>query len=238
MNIFIIGPSRSAKTPIANLVAKELGVDRISASDWIRSIFNTSNPIVTIEDKQKALEEITLLSQNLLKENPNRCIDYLQSKYAINDLDHVLEGFRNPRDFLTLFNPRNDRVVLLTHPSSPLHPLTFETEGLSIIEQSIDWFVQCEMMLESSVMKIIINDFQEVESIADSVVKWIKQFYNVNKFAVLAEPPAKGIFAGMSPRLQIKSGTIATYSDYEEAERQTLICNQSGNNWKYSVVKV
>jgi len=180
MNIFIIGPSRSAKTPIANIVAERFNFTRISASDWVRSIFVSSKPVVTIEDKQRALEEITRFSQDLLKEDPNRCINFIKDKYPWHQLEsqsfsdtYVLEGFRNPRDFLTLFNPRYDKVIFLTYPSSPLQPLTFETEGLIIIEQAIDWFIKCEMMLSSSKIKFIIGDFSEVEAIAKLIIEWI-----------------------------------------------------------------
>lgn len=175
MNIFIIGPSRSAKTPIASLVAKELDLNHISASDWVRKQYVLTFSIVTIEDKQRALEEITVLSQELLKEDPNRCIDYIRKHNNFEMSSYVLEGFRNPRDFLTLFNPKHDMVVVLSFPRSPLNPLTFETEGLSIIEQSIDWFVTCKVMPESSVMKIVLNDFYEVEMIADLIIQRSKQ---------------------------------------------------------------
>lgn len=173
MNTFIIGPSRSAKTPITLLIAKSTGWQPIHASDWVRSIFLPSRRVVTIEDKQVVLEEITAFSQRLLQENPNRCIDYIRSNNPhLDKYSHVLEGIRNPRDFLSLFDTRRDRVVVLKIPSSPLRPLSFETEGLAIIEQSIDWLVKCGIMSETSVMKITLNDFLEVEAIADSIVQW------------------------------------------------------------------
>lgn len=188
MNIFIIGPSRSAKTPIANLVAERFGFARISVSDWVRSIFPSSpwctntNP-VSMEDKQKCLEEITEFSQTLLHEDPNRCINFIKDKYPGYKLSsrsfsdtYILEGFRNPRDFLNFYNPKYDKVVFLTYPSSPLQPSAFETEGISIIEQSVDWFIKCNMMSSSSKMKFAIGDFSEVENITESICRWIKSY--------------------------------------------------------------
>jgi hypothetical protein len=176
MNVYIIGPSRSAKTPIANQVAAGLKATRISASDWVRNIFVPSGPVVTIEDRQRTLEEITLFSQRLLAEDPNHCINHIRQNYPgvlAQDGDYVLEGFRNPRDFLTLFNPVYDRVVFLAHPSSPLSPLTFETEGLAIIEQTTNWFAKCGMMSAGSVLKVCLNDFSEVEMVAGIIIKWM-----------------------------------------------------------------
>lgn len=175
MNIYIIGPSRGAKTPIANQVAVSLKATRVSASDWVRNIFVPSGPVVTMEDKQRTLEEITKFSQTLLAENPNHCIDHIRQNYPdvlARNGDYVLEGFRNPRDFLTLFNPAHDRVVFLTLPSSPLSPLTFETEGLALIEQNINWFAKCGMMDAGRVLKVRLNDFSEVEMIARLIIKW------------------------------------------------------------------
>jgi hypothetical protein len=175
MNIFIIGPSRSAKTPIATHVASFLGYEVISASEWVRSIFVPSGPMVTIEDKQRSLEEITRFSEKLLSENPNRCIEYIRGKFP-NVLDgpssYVLEGFRNPRDFDRFFQPHRDKVVLLSYPSSPLSPLTFETEGLSIIHQSVNWYGKCGFMPASSSINITLNRFEDVEMVASMIVKW------------------------------------------------------------------
>jgi len=175
MNLYIIGPSHSAKTPISNQVAASINAIRISASDWVRNIFVPSGPVVTIEDRQRTLEEITRFSQLLLAENPNRCIDYIRQNYpgmASQDGDFVLEGFRNPRDFLTLFNPVHDRVVFLTFPSSPLSPLIFETEGLALIEQTVNWFAKCGMMSAKRILKVCLNDFSEVEMVAEIIIKW------------------------------------------------------------------
>jgi len=175
MNIYIIGPSRSAKTPISNQVAEAVKAIRISASDWVRNIFVPSGPVVTMEDKQRTLEEITRFSQLLLADNPNRCIDHIRQNYpgvVAQDGNYVLEGFRNPRDFLTLFNPAHDRVVFLTFPSSPLSPLTFETEGLALIEQTVNWFAKCGMMSAERILKVCLNDFSEVEMVAGIIIKW------------------------------------------------------------------
>lgn len=175
MNIFIIGPSRSAKTPIATHVAGSLGYGMISASEWVRSIFVPSGPVVTLEDKQRTLEEITKFSEQLLSENPNCCIEYIRGKFPDvldGSYSYVLEGFRNPRDFDRFFQPHRDKVVLLSFPSSPLSPLTFETEGLSIIRQSVNWYGKCGFMPANSSINITLNRFEDVEMIAGMIVKW------------------------------------------------------------------
>lgn len=179
MNIYILGPSRSAKTPIANHVARSLTYQKVSASDWIRNIFVPSSPIVSIEDKQKALGEITLLSQQLLQEDPNRCISYIREHNP--DLDkggYVLEGFRNPRDFLTLFNPKTDRVVILYPWGQTLRPSPFEMEGLGVIEEAINWLTKFHLLKETSVMRqVVAADFSNVESLSDFIVKWARTEY-------------------------------------------------------------
>ena len=171
------GPSRSAKTPIAQRVSVQLGGVHISASDWVRQRYAPDFHVVTIADRQRAIEEMTKLSQELLLENPDHCVNHIIQKYpgVLDDPGlFVLEGLRNPRDFSRLIRPNKDMVFILSMIGSPLSPMTFETEGLAIIEQTINWFAKCGMMPADHIMKSCIVYFSEVDTFAETLSKWVK----------------------------------------------------------------
>jgi len=57
----------------------------------------------------------------------------------------VFEGLRNPHDFVHLFDPRTDTVVLLEHLNNELRPTDFEN-GLDVIGQYARYLVETGLL--------------------------------------------------------------------------------------------
>lgn len=104
MNIFIIGPSRSGKTTLANHL-KVNGYNHIQASKALKNKY----PIGTGEEYDKYVLRLTKISNKILQENPDHFIEYIKSNMIG---DNVIEGIRNPRDFCFLYNPVVDKVII------------------------------------------------------------------------------------------------------------------------------
>lgn len=154
-NIFVIGLSKVGKTPLSDQLANPFGFTRVSASEWIRSTFVPTNP-------ENALAEITAASQERLQQDPDVCVKFITSKYNV--IEHggfVIEGLRNPRDFILLFRPERDFVLFVTHPNNPLAPTAFETAGVGVIRSTVDWMAQNRLLERSRVAECLVAGLRE-----------------------------------------------------------------------------
>src|SRR4051812_23127630 len=103
MSVFVLGRSRTGKTPFAAQVALSLAVPHLSASEWVRQRF----PPASFPDRQAFVEAITRFSIEELNRNPRACVEHLRTHHDLSRFV-VLEGVRNPHDFVHLFDPRTD----------------------------------------------------------------------------------------------------------------------------------
>lgn len=160
-NIFVIGLSKVGKTPLADQLATPFGFTRISGSEWIRSTFVPVDPA-------NALAEITAMSQEKLQENPDVCVRFILDKYNVIERGgFVIEGLRNPRDFMLLFRPERDFVLFVTHPNNTLAPTAFETEGVGVIRSAVDWMAQNRLLDRSRVVEVVVAGLREKGNLND-----------------------------------------------------------------------
>ncbi len=136
MNTFILGQSYTGKSPLAKEVARLTGAQHIMASEWVREEYSV--PHGTRED---FIAGITAYSLQRLQEEPNVCVDYIHAHYDLTR-SSVIEGVRNPQNFVHLFDYRHDHVIELIHVGNPYPKTTFE-EGLSVIGSYLDWLSKC-----------------------------------------------------------------------------------------------
>lgn len=134
-NIFILGYSRAGKTTLARGVAGGLGWVHVGASAWAREGFARDVLLAPGEDFVAA---ITAYSARRLREDPDACVSDLRARYPLAAGGHVIEGIRNPRDFLHLFDPRADKVIHLENALVPGPATRFE-EGVGLIARYLDW---------------------------------------------------------------------------------------------------
>lgn len=143
MKIFVLGRSRTGKSPFAAQVAAQIGATHIMASEWVRREF------VPPSDKMERaafITAITAYSLSRLAQEPRACVDYISKNYDLSGRC-VIEGIRSLHDFVHLFDPRVDHVVFLEHDGNELVPTLFE-RGLVLIDQHVR--LQVELGLVSS----------------------------------------------------------------------------------------
>lgn len=128
-NVFLLGGTQTGKTTLAQHL-KEI-LSPVSASDWVRK-----NP----QTHGMNYQEMTGWSKKALAADPDSCVRHLRAHNPIADGGHLIEGIRNPRDFLLLFQPSLDVVVQVTFEKNPCST-PFEKEGLRVIESQVSWLV-------------------------------------------------------------------------------------------------
>jgi hypothetical protein len=106
----------------------------------VRELF----PAPPVADRAAFVEAITRFATARLRERPDACLAYLRSHH---DLERacVLEGVRNPYDFAHLFDPRQDRVMLLNFTGERLPGTVFE-RGLEVIETYLEYLVEAGLI--------------------------------------------------------------------------------------------
>ena len=121
MKFFVLGASHTGKTPFAQRLADHLGIPRVGASALVRARFPAGSPV----------EEMTAFATATLRADPMHSADALRAAIAHAGAHCVVEGVRNPTDFIATFDPRCDRVVILARAASPVRT-AFE-HGLDVI---------------------------------------------------------------------------------------------------------
>lgn len=143
-NVYLIGISGVGKTQYAQLFKENLGMMVISAGEWavegLKRDRGIKRPLVK---SQEYLEEVTKYSLSKLKSNRNINLEYIGSKYNLNN-GCVLDGMRNPYEFIHLFRPLIDHVVCITGKSS-LKPTAFE-DGNNVIFKYLEWLIENGLM--------------------------------------------------------------------------------------------
>jgi len=133
-----MGQSRTGKTPLSARIAAALEMTHIQASEWVKKRFDGT----PYTDRNAYVQAITRFSIEELQREPYACVAYIDHR---NDLrrDCVVEGIRNPHDFVHLFDPRADVAVLLNHVGNPVTRTAFES-GLDVIAEYLrSWRPPC-----------------------------------------------------------------------------------------------
>jgi hypothetical protein len=136
MKVFLLGATRSGKTPIAEHISICTGYRLISAGAWAT---------VGSSDRDRTMEEhvrcATLFSVQSLKTNFRRSLEFAQ--LSIEGFpDVVIDGERNPFDFIHLFNPREDAAISIRIGENVRFWTDYE-EGLLTIWKYLDWLLAC-----------------------------------------------------------------------------------------------
>lgn len=152
-NIFIVGATKTGKTAVAKQLADRHGLQLISGSEWVKKQFVGQDP-------ENYLAEITEFSKTKLIENPNACLDYLRASYSLDQGGFVIEGLRNPRDFLNLFRPNIDVIVLLWFEKNPIKPTGFESFGLGVIRSAIAWMKDYSGLTDDRILNYRIDAYR------------------------------------------------------------------------------
>ena len=169
---FIIGISGSGKTTLARKMAEKWNVPYISASECLADV-----PLPPGCSRQERAEYLSDYTTNILRKNPGFCSNYLQQKHGKDTLMYgnepvanpesrcsaVIEGIRNPYDFMQLFRPENgDEVVSIEYNNNPCQKTYFE-QGLEVIDSYLYWLVQNNVMDPWQYQRISFDRFTDQE---------------------------------------------------------------------------
>ncbi len=135
MKVYVLGASHTGKTPLARRVAAALDVPCIAASAWVRAKFPALPDGAADAERAAQVADMTAWAIRELRADPDRSAAVLR---ATAPGRCVIEGIRNPYDFVTTFDPRCDLAVLLAHTGSALVPTAFEG-GLDVIRGYLAW---------------------------------------------------------------------------------------------------
>jgi len=62
----------------------------------------------------------------------------------------VIDGIRNPRDFINLFNPNKDKVVFVSKEKTEIKSTIFE-KGIIVIKEYIKWLEENNLLENKSI---------------------------------------------------------------------------------------
>ena len=163
--LFVLGSSGAAKTPIARMLAEALGIAHVGASAWVRRAFP---PVIYPASRQEQVEAMTRFSIERLRENPRACLDVAGPEMLV---PCVVEGMRNPFDFVHAFDWRTDLVVFVERIDNTLVKTAFEG-GLDVIRDYLVWLdaagIASQRMLTCS-----FPDTTTLESVVADALAWI-----------------------------------------------------------------
>ncbi len=168
MTIFVIGYTATGKTPFAQKLANELGYKHISASEWVKTKFKASSETLTREEYVK---EITSYSIEQLKVDPDSCVRYIIDNYREDFFNGtlVIDGVRNPRDFMKLFYSETDKVISLE--SINKEALTEFEEGVQVIKQYCLWLINNNLIEEEQTKIVEFKERMDFDKIISNVIK-------------------------------------------------------------------
>lgn len=133
---------------MAKGLAEALCLPFISASGWVRSHFG----------KEASIADLTAYSQEQLRQNSSACLDHLRAQYDLSS-SCIIEGIRNPFDFIHLFDAKRDLVISLHYVTNPTQATLFET-GLEVIEHYLKWLEQNALFASKRRLSLTFSDFQ------------------------------------------------------------------------------
>lgn len=148
MKIFVIGGNKTGKTTFASTLARELRLQHIQGSEWVKktmSGLDTNHPNYREIITKKAIE--------LLQIMPLACVQHIRDTYDLNK-DSVIEGLRNPNDFHNLFDWRSDYVVFLSLPKSFTRlDDKFTSAGIKAIEAGTEFMIQSGLLTKDRITR-------------------------------------------------------------------------------------
>jgi hypothetical protein len=153
MRVFILGSSGVGKTPFATQVSQRLSLPHVRASEWVRRLFADPGGLT----REEHIATMTRFSTEALARDPDACLRYLRANPQTSGAC-VIEGVRNPRDFIGLFDPRADVAIFLKKRGHTIAETDFE-RGLSVIDAYLAWSIQNGLSPASARVEHVFDHF-------------------------------------------------------------------------------
>lgn len=147
MSIWIIGPSRSGKSRLAENVAHVFGLPIVETGLICRDFCIPGAEYEVLADFAAELlqKDLRYFSWRILKETQGR--------------EAVVVGARNPVDFIECFDPTKDGVLLLEAGIIPKPG--FDTEGIDSIKAILKFFLSLGIVKQSQVVTMTADRSKE-----------------------------------------------------------------------------
>ena len=138
MKIFIIGLPKSGRTTTAKALVEEHGYHYIDAVSWVRSTFRDPKPGEhphQYEDEYQQYQAVRTMV------NPWFVTEHIQEMMKVggDNSIFVIDGILSPRDFVTLFDFKQDVVVFLNRADNNHDYRDHENIGTSVIRDYCFW---------------------------------------------------------------------------------------------------
>ena len=164
MKLFIIGQSRSGKTTLAKHIAHTCHLRHISASNWVKQVWHLSEQ--DFPSREAYIQAITDYSLEYLRKSPHACVDYirqqLQQPLTSPQFCTIIDGIRNPYDFVNLFDQQRDRCLHLVYLSNPIATNNFE-QGLTVIQAYLDWLLTNHLIQPHQATNLTFQTFDRAD---------------------------------------------------------------------------
>lgn len=138
--IFIVGLSGAGKSTYARNLARILGCGVVSGGGWIRAQYPHAGSL-----------ELTQRALNTLAGDPDVAIRWVGPRPE-GDFQ-IVEGLRNPRDFVHLCDPTRDFAVLLSEREPPTSPDIWESTGVDAIVALLGFYMETWAMQVATVTR-------------------------------------------------------------------------------------
>lgn len=136
MKIFIVGLPKSGRSTVAKALVEAHGYRYIDAMSWVRSTFRESNPgehpHQYEDDYQEYLTQRRLTDEGFVS-------DYITKEMWYGTEIFVIDGLTSPRDFVWLFDYKEDVVIFLNRTDNDHEYRDHENIGVSVIRDYCFW---------------------------------------------------------------------------------------------------
>lgn len=139
MKIFIVGLPRSGRTTVAKAIVEAHGFEYIDAMSWVRSTFRGPNPG---EHPHQYEDEYQQYLTKRMSINPWFVTDYIYEMMKVRGDEntvYVIDGIQSPRDFIAMFDFRQDIIVFLNRTDNDHEFRDHENIGTSVIRDYCFW---------------------------------------------------------------------------------------------------
>ena len=127
MKIFIIGPTKTGKSSLADYIQQAYHLKRIQMSGRLKD----NHPKLLDEHIVAYTTRLGQISEEILRHDPDYFIRPIMHQ-VFHEFSCILDGVRNPRDFILLFDPKEDVVIRMLGDGMT----EFESEGLRLIDET------------------------------------------------------------------------------------------------------
>lgn len=200
MRFFVVGTSHTGKSPFARRLAGKLGVRALSAGEWVReraAVHGEARPgdAATPEARAAHVARLSSLAIDELRRDPGVSVASLRARLLAPDEPVVVDGMRNPYDFVHTFDSRTDRVVFLTLTTNA-PPQGFE-RGVEVIRDYVAWLADLGMVTADQVSHYKFSEYGGVgdyrpETLEHAIINYLG---TVSPFVPTAAVPRSRVHA-------------------------------------------